>query len=283
MNLPTSLQLLPKYKGPSAWWEHVPTAHLIIELIKPKVVVELGTHYGVSFFSFCEAAEKYANESYIYGIDTWSGDKQAGYYGDEVYMRVKKYLDKYHSQRAQMVRCSFNEAESLFNKNSIDLIHIDGLHTYEAVKEDYETWLPKLKEGGTLLFHDWNVRKEGFGVWKLWEEIKCEEDFICIGMEYGYGLGIATKTKVAPEWHKTIKEYKEALKCKGKLLAELNKQNEYTESIIEKRKAEKIHMENLEQMVITQQAQIDATYQENQRRRNKGNIMYKLIRKLVGL
>ncbi len=283
MNLPRSLGLLPKYNAPSAWWEHVPTAHLIIELIKPKIIVELGTHYGVSFFSFCEAAEKYANDSYIYGVDTWSGDKQAGYYGDEVYTSVKDHLDKYHSQRAQMIRCSFNEAEALFNSDSIDLIHIDGLHTYEAVKEDYDTWLPKLKDGGTFLFHDWNVKEEGFGVWKLWEEIKCKEDFICVEMEYGYGLGIATKTRITPEWHKTIKANKEALKCKGKLLAEINKQNEFREVMLEGRKTDKKHIENLEKVVSDQQTQIDINHQENLKRHKKGNFMYRLIKKIVGL
>ena len=78
-----SLGIIPKYVAPSSWWEHVPIAHILIEIIKPRFVVELGTHYGVSFFSFCEAAEQFSKETYVYAVDTWSGDEQAGFYSDD--------------------------------------------------------------------------------------------------------------------------------------------------------------------------------------------------------
>ena len=248
-----SLELEHQYEGPSSWWQHVPVAHSLIELTKPNLVVELGSHYGVSFFSFCEAAEKYSRDSLIYAIDTWEGDKQAGFYGDDVYRKVRAHAELNHIQRARLIRCRFEEAVEQFKDKSIDLLHIDGLHTYEAVKNDYKTWLPKLKECGTILFHDWNVKKEGFGVWKLWEEIKDNDNFKCIEMENGYGLGIATKTKHEPEWHRTIIENKEALKCKGNLLAELNRKSEFTEEIIREKELMEKHIFNLEVMVNDKQ------------------------------
>ena len=60
-----SLSMRPKYKAMSSWWEHVPIGHWLIEKIQPEKVVELGTHYGVSFFCFCEAAEKYSPNTFI--------------------------------------------------------------------------------------------------------------------------------------------------------------------------------------------------------------------------
>ena len=85
MDLAKSIELLPRYDAPSSWWEHVPIAHWIVEELKPRTIVELGTHYGVSFFSFCEAAEIFSPITFVYAVDTWEGDKQAGYYSNEVY------------------------------------------------------------------------------------------------------------------------------------------------------------------------------------------------------
>lgn len=36
----------------------------------------------------------------------------------------------------------------------IELLFIDGDHSYEAVRRDAELWLPRLMDGGTVMFHD---------------------------------------------------------------------------------------------------------------------------------
>ena len=36
----------------------------------------------------------------------------------------------------------------------VELLFIDGDHSYEAVRRDAELWLPRLIEGGTVMFHD---------------------------------------------------------------------------------------------------------------------------------
>ena len=38
----------------------------------------------------------------------------------------------------------------------IELLFIDGDHKYESVKKDIEDWLPKVVQGGVVLFHDYN-------------------------------------------------------------------------------------------------------------------------------
>jgi hypothetical protein len=41
--------------SPSAWWQHVPLAHWIVGATAPRLLVELGTHTGVSYAAFCQA------------------------------------------------------------------------------------------------------------------------------------------------------------------------------------------------------------------------------------
>lgn len=243
---PKSLELLPKYYAPSSWWEHVPIAHWIVEKIKPNTIVELGTHYGVSFFSFCEAAECYSPNTYVYAVDTWEGDKQAGYYENDVYKKVYENRIKNHSQRSSMLRCMFEEAASQFSERSIDLIHIDGLHTYDAVKNDYETWKDKLKENGTIMFHDWNVREKSFGVWRLWDEIKRDANYQCIETSNGYGLGIATLSKTRPDWHDELEKDKQILITKGKLLQQLQQEREIIQALEQEKAILSQHAKNLE-------------------------------------
>ena len=211
-----SLTLIPDYIGPSTWWQHVPIAHWLMCEVKPQTVVELGTHYGVSFFAFCEAAAAYSKSSFIYAVDTWEGDSQAGHYGQEVFEKVQLHANRKHRSQSRLIRSTFDDAAQYFNDQSIDLIHIDGLHTYDAVKHDYETWLPKLKDDAIILFHDINVRERDFGVWKFWQELKTNN--VSYETANGHGLGILMRGDRLSKTMTKFTEVLPVLTSKGVLL-----------------------------------------------------------------
>jgi predicted O-methyltransferase YrrM len=68
-------------------------------------------------------------------------------------------------------------------KNKFDFIFIDGDHSYDGVRRDYEMWLPFLEYGGYIAFHDSAPTEDGrFGGWpgptQLADEVSKELEFI---------------------------------------------------------------------------------------------------------
>lgn len=55
-----------------------------------------------------------------------------------------------------IVRSDSVAASKLYEDKSLDFVFIDADHTYESVKADIESWLPKIKNGGTIAGHDYN-------------------------------------------------------------------------------------------------------------------------------
>ena len=106
--------------------------------------MELGTDHGVSYFAFCQAIDELKIQPKANAVDLFTGDEHSGYYDQEVFNTVTKVNDDHFSHVSNILKTTFDEANQLFEYGSIDLLHIDGLHTYEAVKNDFELWLPKM-------------------------------------------------------------------------------------------------------------------------------------------
>src|SRR5712692_3045672 len=211
MDIPIFFSLPSRLTPLSAWHEHIPFAMFLVDVLKPEAFVELGTQWGDSYCAFCQAVQDLKLNARCYAVDTWKGDQHAGFYGPEILEDLRAHHDPLYGGFSSLIQSTFDEALTHFADGTVDLLHIDGCHTYEAVKHDFESWLPKLSRRGVVLFHDTNVRERDFGVWRFWSEVK--QSYPHFEFVHGHGLGVLGVGKDQP------KRLRELLECSDEQVA----------------------------------------------------------------
>src|SRR5215469_5966772 len=172
----------------SAWSGHLAIAFWLTKVLQPRIFVELGTHTGNSYSAVCQAISTFGLPTRAFAVDTWKGDEHSGFYDERVIQELEAHNESHFAGFSKLLRRTFDEARPYFPENGIDLLHIDGLHTYEAVKHDFETWKSALSDRAVVLFHDVNVREMQFGVWKLWLELS--DSYPSFEFHHCQGLGV---------------------------------------------------------------------------------------------
>ena len=160
----------------------------------PRRIAELGSHYGCSSFAFLQALKDSGSAAEFYAADTWEGDDFTGYAAGEDVRGQYQYVQEscFGGQNASMLCGRFGDLCGNFADGSIDLLHIDGSHWYEDVKEDYEMWKPKMSARGIILLHD--VGEDLFdgrilGSCRYWKELLQTEPR-ALELPFSGGLGI---------------------------------------------------------------------------------------------
>ena len=172
---------------PSAWLGHAPFLRYLIREVRPDIFVELGTHHGFSYFVACQTVQELGLSTRSYAVDNWVGDPHAGKFDESVYEGVLA-LNEQYKDFSTLLKMSFLETLAQVSDASVNLLHIDGFHTYDAVRQDFETWLPKMQQNGVVILHDIHVRFADYEVFKYWSELKAK--YRTIELTGSYGLGV---------------------------------------------------------------------------------------------
>lgn len=117
-------------------------------------VVEIGSYAG-------ESAEVFISSLKIrklYCIDPWEGGYDLKDKASSSDMgQAEKYFDiiaeKYFRQILKL-KLSSSQAVNFFSNEMLDMVYLDGNHSFEAVYNDIGIWLPKVKTNGILAGHD---------------------------------------------------------------------------------------------------------------------------------
>ncbi|MEO6826828.1 MAG: class I SAM-dependent methyltransferase [Microbacteriaceae bacterium] len=197
---------MPRHIVESAWLEHAPFGFWIVDALRPRIIVELGTHNGFSYFVFCEAIARLGlSGTRSFALDSWLGDDQAGFYGDEVYQSVAAINTTEYAEFSTLLKGYFDDSLEFIEDGSVDLLHIDGRHGYDDVRHDFTAWLPKLSARGVVVLHDIAEHTEGFGVWQFWAEVSGR--YPSFAFDHEHGLGIIA---VGPEMPEAMRAFLEA-------------------------------------------------------------------------
>lgn len=170
----------------TAWGGHRIFAEWLVLHTNSKVVVDLGVDYGFSTFVFSNSLIK--TNGTVYGIDLFEGEG-GGYSNAAVYENLMNNIKNNNLENVEIIVGDFTEISKTWNKK-IDILHIDGFHSYEAVKNDFINWSKFVNEEGIVLFHDTDV--QGFGVKDFFKEL---DGGYKLYFKHSYGLGIFTKNK----------------------------------------------------------------------------------------
>lgn len=130
--------------------------------IKPQVAVEIGSARGRSACAVGLALRRNGGGK-LYAIDPHSTTNWNDTNSVDSFSIITAHLQKAGVENfVEIVRKTSTEAAKGWTKK-IDLIFIDGDHSYEGVKADWELFLPHLSEFGVVVFHDtiWDLRPDG--------------------------------------------------------------------------------------------------------------------------
>ncbi len=146
-----------KLFGISKW--DIPTYTTANELIKlyelskalkeESVAVEIGSYIGASSLMVGLGLK---NNCKLYCIDTWQNDAMTEGNWDT----FKQFTTNTNLVKNKIAPIKSNSKDAVSQITTmVDFIFIDGDHSYEGVKTDFDLWFPKLKQGGVIVFHDW--------------------------------------------------------------------------------------------------------------------------------
>ncbi len=160
----------------------------LVEGVKPKVIVEIGLDVGGTFGTWHHLV---GNQCQIIGLDIKIPDQFKTPTPNHFMLEGDSHSETTLGSLKKMMSAP------------IDVLFIDGDHSFNGVKMDFDMYSHLVRKGGIVAFHDINPDKhELFGqttnadsgkVYKFWEQIKGQfrsEEFIEKSGQDGYGIGV---------------------------------------------------------------------------------------------
>lgn len=163
----------------------------IVHRHRPRRLLEIGTANGGTLFLFARASRP---DAQLISLDLPYGQYGGGYSPIRIPLYRRFARD---NQQVCLIRddshkpANVRVVRALLGGEPLDFLFIDGDHSYEGVKTDFEQYAPLVRKGGIIAFHDIARHPEGDDchVDRFWEEIRgrYEHEEIIEHPEQGWG------------------------------------------------------------------------------------------------
>ncbi|MFM0043751.1 glycosyltransferase [Paraburkholderia sediminicola] len=139
---------------PSTWLEHAPFAFWLVGALRPSRIVEIGASDSYSYLVWCQAVERFQLDTRCYAVDMLSPSGEAGDAPTASYQRVfKEYHADHYASFSEIVASRGDSAASLFDDESIDLLHLRSSNGNGIPRRELDLWRPKLSRRAVVLVH----------------------------------------------------------------------------------------------------------------------------------
>jgi cephalosporin hydroxylase len=165
--------------------------------LRPTRVMEIGTAKGGTLFAFVTLAGPGARvisldlPSRRFGGGGFMLDRRWGMYAEFAHPGQEVHLLRADSHAPE----SLTRVRQLLAGEPLDFLLIDGDHSYEGVKADFEMYGPLVRPGGAIAFHDiaGHTPEKVGGVPRFWQEVRAGRtttEFVRDANQDGYGIGV---------------------------------------------------------------------------------------------
>lgn len=141
---------------------------------KPRVLMEIGTMNGGTLFLYARIA---AEDAKLLSVDLPWARYGYGYpkYKVPLYRTFVRPSQTLHLLRANShENPTLEKVKELLDTQTIDFLFLDGDHTYQGIRQDFEMYSPLMTKGGIVGFHDIapHPPETECDVFRFWNEIK---------------------------------------------------------------------------------------------------------------
>ena len=154
----TAAPRIPFYSGlgDGAWF-----LHGLVRLMRPAVCVEIGSARGASACHIGLALRQ-MNHGKLFAIDPHTRTEWNDSNSIDTYEVMRENLRRFAVEdHVEIIRKYSSDAAAGWDR-PIDMLFIDGDHSYEGVKKDWSLFTPHVTEFGVVVFHDtiWDLKPD---------------------------------------------------------------------------------------------------------------------------